>query len=104
MTPVFLFLVTTLPGIALLFIWVGSGFPFSGIPAKKVEEYKEYESALALASGWFSPTVDLCTECGCDDAPTFDMYLYGVRKCKWCAEFANITYHLRFNGVRRLKK
>jgi hypothetical protein len=70
-----------------------------------VQEYKEYSSADIIDRHWMnSDLIGLCGKCGCDDAPIVVHPYQGAQKCKWCAEFDNITYHLKMNGIRRLEK
>lgn len=91
--------------------------------------YVQYETAESISKKWHDHNlIGLCMECGLSDAPlvidrrilpesdpegliasyrSLRSYMgapsHVLTKCKWCAELDNITYHLRCNGVRRLK-
>lgn len=71
-------------------------------------DYQEYVTAPSIAAKWHDMTaVGTCGICQGDDSPividTDPDYRF-PKKCKWCAEFSNITYHLKNNGTRRLEK
>lgn len=68
-----------------------------------VEAYTEYESAPLIAERWHEQKlVGVCKKCGGDDAPIISTNIEGNDRCKWCAELENLSYHLRYNGTRRL--
>jgi len=96
--------------ITLTCVVILVGFRWSDITkALKDEpvEYKEYETAPAIAMAWHDSEKigQTCGDCGCSDAPiAIHTYPYDAPKCKWCCEFDNITYHLKTNGTRRFKK
>lgn len=69
---------------------------------ERAGDYTEYESAKAIADAWYDQKLaGVCRTCGGDDAPLIHTAIEGNERCKWCAEFENITYHLRYNGTRR---
>lgn len=68
-----------------------------------VEAYTEYVSAKLIAEGWHEQKlVGVCKKCGGDDAAIISTNIEGNDRCKWCAELENLSYHLRYNGTRRL--
>lgn len=72
-------------------------------PEPEVKEYVEYSTASLIALQWYDQeSIGIeCGYCGCSDAP---IVFRNTPKCKWCAEFDNITYHLKHNGTRRFEK
>jgi len=69
-------------------------------------EYKEYSTAQQIDEKWMDANLigRKCFFCGCSDAQIVMETYIGQPKCKWCAEFDNICYHLKMNGVRRFEK
>lgn len=70
-----------------------------------IGEYQQYETADSIDCLWHDYSlVGECGFCGCDDAPiVIKSDPCRKAKCKWCAELDNLNYHLRHNGVRRLR-
>lgn len=68
-----------------------------------MEEYKEYETAPAIADKWHDNSViGLCHGCKMPDVPLVLVAQdsSSSNKCKWCAELDNLNYHLKYNGER----